>query len=75
MLELPPDLQISPIFNVSDLYEFQGFDGEAISTEAQVEQLPKAQPDVIEDVLDMKEVKSRRGIPYRVLSEVVGKTS
>ena len=57
LLELPPDLQVNPIFNVSGLYLFEGFDGEIISTEEQF-QLPKAQPDVIEDVLDIKEVAS-----------------
>ena len=42
---------------MSGLYLFEGFDGEIISTEEQF-QLPKAQPDVIEDVLDIKEVAS-----------------
>ncbi|CAL8155920.1 unnamed protein product [Prunus armeniaca] len=65
MLELPPDLQISPIFNVSDLYLFEGFDEEPVSTEAQIQQLPKAHPEIVEDVLDIKEVKSRRGNQYR----------
>ncbi|XP_021814711.1 uncharacterized protein LOC110757426 isoform X2 [Prunus avium] len=65
MIELPPDLQISPYFNVSDLYLFEGFDEETISKEAQIQQLPKAQPDIVEDVLDVKEVTSRRGNQYR----------
>jgi hypothetical protein len=39
LLELPPDLQISPIFNVSDLYSFDGLDGEMQVVEEQIEQL------------------------------------
>lgn len=65
MVELPSELQISPIFNVSDLYDFAGFDGEPVSVETQVRQLPQAQPAVVEDVLDVKEIKSRRGNQYR----------
>ncbi|KAL6271502.1 hypothetical protein ACE6H2_028413 [Prunus campanulata] len=65
MIELPPDLQISPYFNVFDLYLFEGFDEETVSKEAQIQQLPKAQPDIAEDVLDVKEVRSRRGNQYR----------
>lgn len=64
LLELPPDLQISPIFNVSD-YAFDGFDGETISVEEPVEQLPRTKPDVVEDVLDVKNVAFRRGNQYR----------
>ncbi|CAB4291573.1 unnamed protein product [Prunus armeniaca] len=57
MIELPPDLQISPYFNVSDLYLFEGFDEETISKEAQ--------PCIVEDVLDVKEVTSKKGNQYR----------
>jgi hypothetical protein len=39
LLELPPDLQISPIFNVSDLYSFDGLDGQMQVVEEQIEQL------------------------------------
>ncbi|BBH10216.1 HVA22 homologue A [Prunus dulcis] len=60
MIELPPDLQISPYFNLSDLYLFEGFDEETISMEAQIQQLPKAQIDIVEDVLDVKVVTSRK---------------
>ena len=35
LLELPTDLQISPIFNVSDLYEFEGFNEEEPSIVAE----------------------------------------
>ncbi|XP_034227864.1 uncharacterized protein LOC117637155 isoform X2 [Prunus dulcis] len=65
MIELPPDLQISPYFNLSDLYLFEGFDEETISMEAQIQQLPKAQIDIVEDVLDVKVVTSRKGNQYR----------
>ncbi|ONH93383.1 hypothetical protein PRUPE_8G229300 [Prunus persica] len=57
MIELPPDLQISPYFNVFDLYLFEGFDEETISKEAQ--------PYIVEDVLDVKEVTSKKGNQYR----------
>ena len=30
--DLPLDLQITPIFNVFDLYSYKGFDGEDIPT-------------------------------------------
>ena len=65
VIELPPELQISPVFNVSDLYLFDGCDGLASSIDAQVQQLPIAKADVIEDVLDVKEARSRRGNSYR----------
>ncbi|CAL9023611.1 unnamed protein product [Prunus brigantina] len=57
MIELPPDLQISPYFNVFDLYLFEGFDEETISKEAQ--------PYIVEDVLDVKVVTSKKGNQYR----------
>ena len=59
LIELPPELQISPIFNVSDFYLFDGCDGIASSIDAQVQQLPIAKADVIEDLLDVKEARSR----------------
>lgn len=43
------------IFNVFDLYSFEGFDGKVAAVAEQVHQLPKMQPKVIEDVLDVKE--------------------
>ncbi|OMO99805.1 hypothetical protein CCACVL1_03618 [Corchorus capsularis] len=66
VIELPSDLQISPVFNVSDLYTFDGIDdGTVFSIEEQAQQLPAAKSDVIEDVLDVKEVRSRRGNMYK----------
>ncbi|KAF2287814.1 hypothetical protein GH714_002813 [Hevea brasiliensis] len=56
LIELPPELQISPVFKVSDLYPFYGFDGVASSIETQIQQLPAAKADVIEEVLNVKEV-------------------
>ena len=74
LIELPPELQISPVFNVSDLYLFDGCDGLASSIDAQVQQLPIAKADVIEDVLDVKEARSRRGNSYRkILVKWLGK--
>ncbi|EOX94046.1 Uncharacterized protein TCM_003129 [Theobroma cacao] len=65
LIELPPELQISPIFNILDLYPFDGCDGTASTIDAQIQHLPIAKVEVIEDVLDVKEVRSRRGNPYR----------
>lgn len=65
LIELPSDLQIHPVFNVSDLYSFEGFDGEVAKITDQFQQYPNIQSEVIEDVLDVKEVKSRRGNQYR----------
>ncbi|EOY08377.1 Uncharacterized protein TCM_022739 [Theobroma cacao] len=67
LIELPPELQISPIFNILDLYPFDGCDGTASTIDAQIQHLPIAKVEVIEDVLDVKEVRSRRGNPYRRL--------
>lgn len=75
MLELPPDFQISPIFNVSDLYLLDGFTGETIYTEDQVEQLPKAKP-CVEDGLDIKEgVIQERQLVQAILTEVATQTN
>ncbi|KAL5844504.1 hypothetical protein ACOSQ3_010557 [Xanthoceras sorbifolium] len=65
VIELPPDLQISPIFNVRDLYPYEGFDGDMRAVTDQIQQLPIATRDTIEDILDVREVRSRRGSPYR----------
>lgn len=65
VVELPSELQINPISNVSDMYAFEGFESEPVSVEVQIQQLPQAPADVVEDVLDVKEVKSRRGNQYR----------
>lgn len=56
LIELPPELQVSPVFTVTDLYTFDGFDGVPSSTEAQIQQLPVAKAEIIEEVLDVMEV-------------------
>ncbi|EOY14324.1 Uncharacterized protein TCM_033704 [Theobroma cacao] len=49
----------SPIFNISDLYLFDGFDGIASTIDDQVQYLSISKAEVIEEVLDVKEVRSR----------------
>ncbi|OMO60008.1 hypothetical protein CCACVL1_24467 [Corchorus capsularis] len=58
-----------------DLYTFDGIDdGTVFSIEEQAQQLPAAKSDVIEDVLDVKEVRSGRGNMYkRFLARWLGK--
>ena len=56
-VELSADLQISPIFNVSDFYLEPVY--------KQASHLQKVQTDVIEDVMDVKEMTSKRGNQYR----------
>ncbi|KAK8292735.1 hypothetical protein V6Z11_D06G139500 [Gossypium hirsutum] len=52
-------------FLMFDLYSFKGFDGNAAEISDQVQQLPTTRLEVIEDVLDVKKVRSRRGNKYR----------
>ena len=47
------------------MYSFEGLDGELEPVSKQASHLPKVQSDVIEDVLDVKEVTSRRGNQYK----------
>ncbi|XP_026416882.1 uncharacterized protein LOC113312337 [Papaver somniferum] len=81
VLELPDDLQISPIFYVADLYDFYGFDGEddgdTLGDQQPIQQIMTNNPsDVIQEVLDMKETRSRRGNMYRqFLVKWLGKTT
>lgn len=60
MLELPPHFRVRPTFAMSDFYLFDGFNGETIYIEDQVEQLPKAKLYAVEDVVDIKEMVIRR---------------
>ncbi|GAV80013.1 Chromo domain-containing protein [Cephalotus follicularis] len=76
-VELPDDLQISPIFNVAYLFDFHGFTDNDQGEEARgwAEQLPKKPKEAIE-VIDMKKAHSRRGHSYRrFLVKWLGKTS
>ncbi|EOX99695.1 Uncharacterized protein TCM_008461 [Theobroma cacao] len=56
LIELTLELQISLIFNVLDLYPFDGFDGTASTMDAQVQHLPITKAEVTEEVLDVKKV-------------------
>lgn len=60
MIKLTADLHVNPIFNILELY-FEGFDGNIAEISDQVQQPPKAKIEVIKDVLDVKEMWSRRG--------------
>ncbi|GAV75137.1 Chromo domain-containing protein, partial [Cephalotus follicularis] len=78
VVELPDDLQISPIFNVEDLSDFHGFTNDNQGKEARewADQLPKKPKEVIEEVLGMTEARSRRGRSYlRFLVKWLGKPS
>lgn len=60
MVELPDYQQISPIFNVSHLYDYHEFDAEnePVVSDGQFAQLPKKQRSMVQKVLDVKEVRS-----------------
>jgi hypothetical protein len=72
-VELPPNLGISPIFNVGDLYPFKGtIDedtlGSATSSEDTydwVHDLPMPQPITLESILDSKVIKKTRKGVYK----------
>nr|CAD1844162.1 unnamed protein product [Ananas comosus var. bracteatus] len=75
VIKLPAGLQISPIFNVADLYAFEGFDESVTTLDELVANLPEEQAEVVEDILDVKEMKSRRGNFYgRFLIKWLGKS-
>lgn len=53
------------MFNISDLYLFEGFDEEVFEVLDLIQQYLKGSVEVTEDVLDVKEIKSPRGNQYR----------
>ena len=55
-----------PIFNVADLYDFHGFDGDCneATTNEWVQSTVEEMKRIIEDVFDMKEAQSQRGNLY-----------
>lgn len=70
-IELPPNIGISPIFNISDLYHFKGdvvVGNEVglldISDQEWVKDLPPRKPMELECILDKKEVKKSRRKTY-----------
>ena len=68
---MPSDVGISPIFNVSDLYPYQGYEPihstESKGTnheESWKEQLPRATSTILERILDTRVGKKTRGKEY-----------
>jgi hypothetical protein len=62
LLELPSGYNISPIFNVADLYDYPGHDDEAAITTP-----PIRRADQIEDILESKSLFGHEGVVEKVL--------
>ena len=65
---MPPDVEISPIFNVVDLYKYEDDGAEEGSADKEQiewkEQLPLAQPLQPEKILDRRPFRRTRGKEY-----------
>ena len=59
-VELPNDMDISPIFNIVDLYKYHELDGEVYILQG----YPKKQIEEVEQILDQRVGKSTRGKYY-----------
>ena len=66
---MPPEIRISPIFNIADLTPFKvankGVDTWQISDVEDIKDPPLKEAPKLEKILDMKVVKKERGKEYK----------